>query len=408
MKSISLEHALERILTAFQPLDAHDTPVTEADGLVLAQDVRAPHPLPPFANSAMDGFAVRVADLATARTDAPVVLPVAATVQAGEVLPTAVPPASVVRIMTGACLPAGADAVVPIEEISEQADGSIAFFTPTTHGNYVRPVGEDIPAGDVALPHGTMLKAAEIGLLAALGITRVAVVRRPRVALFSSGDELRTVDQPLTPGTIYDANGPALTTFLAQQGAIPLWCGIARDRVADVQAKIDRARQQQADLILASAGASVGDYDVVRQCLSEQDSLELWRVNIKPGRPLLYGRIGDPPLPLIGLPGNPVSALVVAELLLKPVLDRMRGLLQSTRILVPAVLDAPQPQIARRHYVRASLNRDTTTGTYHATTQGIALSSGALTSLVRANALLIIPEGTGELPAGSVVDAMVL
>jgi molybdopterin molybdotransferase len=408
-KDFSVEDALERILAACQPLETIEVDSSAAHGEVLARDVIAPHALPPFANSGMDGFAVRVADLAEASHERPVTLPVAGVVQAGGTT-VAVRTGTAVRIMTGAPLPEGAEAVVPIENV-EATETHATFFELTKAGRHTRPAGEDVAEGAVAIPAGRLLRAAEIGLLAALGVNPVHVIRRPRVAIISTGDELVPAfdPAPLPPGKIRDANGPALVAFVAEQGAQPLPLGVAHDTHAALRAKLDEALQQGADLILTSAGASAGDYDVVSGLMRAEDALEVWRVNLKPGRPLLFGRVGggaQRATPLLGLPGNPASALIVAELFVKPAIARMRGLPHEQRVIVRARLAEPQRGSERRHYVRAWVERDA--DGYHATTRGIGSGSGSLSTLVKSNALLIIPENTGELPAGSVVDAMLL
>jgi molybdopterin molybdotransferase len=402
MIDISVEAALARILDGCPPCEAIELPAGAAAGYVLARAFVAPHALPPFTNSGMDGFAVRVVDIAGASRQRPIALPAIGMAQAGGRPAPAVGPGTVVRVMTGAPLPGGAEAVVPIEDVEELPDARVVFFGPTQVGRHVRPAGEDVAAGEVAIPAGKLVRPAEVGLLAALGSASVTVVRRPRVAIISTGDELLEAGEPLAPGRIRDANGPALAAFVAEHGALPLPLGIARDTHADLRAKIDAALQGGADLILTSAGASAGDYDVVRGLLAAGDALEIWRVNIKPGRPLLYGRVGD--VPLIGLPGNPAAALIVAELFVRPAIERLRGLPESQRPTVRAALDAPQRGSERRHYIRASVSWDGSG--YHALTRGIGGGSGALTTLVRSNALLVIPEGTGELPAGSLVEAI--
>jgi molybdopterin molybdotransferase len=404
MLDISVEAALERILAGCVPCEAIEIAADDAAGHVFAADVLAPHSLPPFTNSGMDGFAVRVADLAGAGQARPVDLPAIGMSQAGGQPAPPVAPGTTVRVMTGAPLPEGAEAVVPIENVEELDAGQVRFFEPTKHGRHVRPVGEDVAAGQPAVPAGKLARPAEVGLLAALGIERVMVVRRPRVAIVSTGDELLRPGEPLAPGRIRDANGPALAAFVTEQGAVPLPLGIARDTHAELRAKIDAAKQAGADLIITSAGASAGDFDIVRGLLAEEDALDVWRVNIKPGRPLLYGRVAG--IPLIGLPGNPAAALIVAELVVRPAIERMRGLPASRRYTVQAMLDAPQHGSERRHYIRALVRWED--GGYRAITRGIGAGSGALTTLVRSNALLVIPEGTGELAAGSLVEALML
>ncbi|HEX5691672.1 MAG TPA: gephyrin-like molybdotransferase Glp [Roseiflexaceae bacterium] len=404
MLDISVEAALERILAGCSPCEAIEIPAEDAAGQVLAEDVLAPHALPPFTNSGMDGFAVRVADLATASQTQPVALPAIGMSQAGGAPAPAVVPGTTVRVMTGAPLPEGAEAVVPIENVEEAANNHVRFFEPTKRGRHVRPAGEDVAAGQPAIPAGKLARPAEVGLLAALGIERVKVVRRPRIAIVSTGDELLRPGEPLAPGRIRDANGPALAAFVTEQGAVPLPLGIARDTHDELRAKIDAAREAKADLIITSAGASAGDFDIVRGLLAEEDALDVWRVNIKPGRPLLYGRVGG--IPLIGLPGNPAAALIVAELVVRPAIERMRGLPPLHRHTVQATLDAPQRGSERRHYIRALVQWQD--GSYRAITRGIGAGSGALTTLVRSNALLVIPEDTTELPTGSLVEAILL
>ncbi len=403
---ISVEQALARILAACPALPPERVAVDTAERRVLARDVVAPHSLPPFANAGMDGFAVRAADLASASDAAPVTLPVRGAVQAGASDGAAVLPGTTVRIMTGAPVPEGTEAVVPIE-LTTPTDQAVTFYAPIPAGRHVRPAGEDVAAGAVAIPAGRLLRAAEIGLLAALGVNDVLVHRRPKVAIISTGDELAPPGSgPLAPGQIRDANSPALRAFVREQDAEPLSMGIARDTHTALQSLIDAALADGADLILTSAGASAGDYDIVSGLMRETAALELWRVNLKPGRPLLFGRVGAAGVPLIGLPGNPASALIVATLFVRPALAQMQGRADAGVTLVRARLDADQHRSERRHYVRARLEWGE--GGYHATTHGIGGGSGALTTLVRANALLIIPEGAGTVVAGSLVDAVLL
>jgi molybdopterin molybdotransferase len=405
ISELSVETALERILAGCAPLDAVEELSGAAAGMVLAEEVRAPHPLPSFANAAMDGFAVRAADIAAASAAQPVVLPVVGTtVQAGHATHATPEPGCALRIMTGAPLPAGVDAVVPLEDVHELPDGRTAFVRPTQVGHHVRPVGEDIAAGAVAVPAGRVLRAAEMGLISALGIAHVRVTRRPRVAIFSTGDELLHPGEPLAPGRIRDANGPALAALVAECGALPMSYGIVRDAQAALRDTIDAALAAGADMLLTSAGASAGDHDIVSGFMRGGDTLEVWRVNIKPGRPLLFGHVGG--VPLVGLPGNPAAALIVAEVFVRPAIHRRRGLLTWQRPTVWAVLEESQQRGPRRHYMRARLEWDG--HGYHATTRCVGAGSASLSSLVRANGLLIIPEGAGEIEAGSLVEAMLL
>jgi molybdopterin molybdotransferase len=403
MLDLSVDEALARILAAVHPCEPLALACAEALGCVLAEDVVAPLSIPPFANSGMDGFAVRVDDLEQASRTRPVSLRLGGEAAAGEGAPPAVRPGTAVRIMTGAPLPPGAEAVVPIEDV--EVDGErIRFFAPSRAGRHLRPAGEDVRQGELAIPRGRELRAQEIGMLAALGVTQVRVVERPRIAIISTGDELLAAGEPLAPGKIRDANGPALAAFVAMQGGIALPLGIARDHAQDLRAKVEAARAARADLIVTSAGASAGDYDVVHNTLDADGALQIWRVNLKPGRPLLFGLTGG--IPLLGLPGNPASALIVAELFLRPAIRRMRGCASLAPTTVRAALDMPQRGSERRHYLRAYV--EPAEGGWRATTEGIGSGSGSLSTLVRSNALLVIPEGSGELPAGTLVDVIML
>ncbi len=404
MSDIAVEEARARILAGCAPLAAHAVALEDAAGCVLAQDVLAPHALPPFRNAGMDGFAVHAADLAAASDTAPVTLPVAGSVQAGGTLIAQVAAGTAVRIMTGAPVPDGADAVIPIEDTRHADDNAVVFVRPIAPQRNVRPVGEDVPAGVVAIPAGQVVRAAEVGLLAALGIEQVAVVRVPHVGIISTGDELLAPHEPLAPGKIRDANSLALAVAVRGYGATAQRYGIARDTHAALRAKIEQAVADGCDLIITSAGASAGDYDVVSSLMREGDHLAVWRVNLKPGRPLLYGQFQG--VPLVGLPGNPASALIVAELFVRPAVERLRGMPERDLPTVRAITTSPLKGSSRRHYVRARLER--TGHTYQATTDGIGSGSGSLSTLVRANGLLIIPEGTGDVPAGSEVEALLL
>jgi molybdopterin molybdotransferase len=403
MLDISVDEALARILEAACMLGALELPCAEALGYVLAKDIIAPLSIPPFDNAGMDGFALRVADIASASAERPVTLRVLGEAPAGASALPALLPGTALRIMTGAPLPPTAEAVVPIEQVEVEGE-TVRFFAPTSLGRHRRPAGEDVREGEVAIAAGQEIRPQEIGMLAALGIGSVEVVRAPRVAIISTGDELLGPHEPLAPGKIRDANGPALAAFVKTQGARAVSLGIAHDNAEALRAKLEAAQAAQADLIVTSAGASAGDYDVVHNTLDAEGALQLWRVNLKPGRPLLFGRVGG--TPLLGLPGNPASALIVAELFLRPLLRKMRGCRELGPRLVRATLDAPQRASERRHYVRARL--EPRGEGYYAVTAGIGAGSGALSTLVRSNALLVIPENSGELPAGTAVDAILL
>jgi molybdopterin molybdotransferase len=407
---LAVDEALERILATVHILDDEAVETPAALGRVLAEDILADFDVPPFPNSAMDGYAVRAADTTGADREHPVDLRVIADVPAGDASGVAVEPGSASRIMTGAPLPPGADAIVPVELTDEPwtrgdrpLPERIRIFRAAEARAYVRPAGEDIRRGDTVLRRGARLRAQEIGVLAALGRPRVRVVRRPRVAILATGDELVGIGAPLGPGQIHDANSYTLAALVENSGGLPLPLGIARDRLDEVKARLRAGLDQGADLFLSSAGVSVGAYDVVRAAIEAEGELTFWRVNMRPGKPLVFARLGG--VPFLGLPGNPVSAAVSFEIFARPAILKMGGRTTLTRPRVEVTLDEPVRSDGRESYLRAVVTRRA--GQYHAVITG-PQSSGVLTSLVRANALLIIPAGVREVPAGATLQAQML
>ncbi len=400
---LEVEDAVARFLAHFEPLEPESVPILEALDRVLAEDIVAPMDIPPLANTAMDGYAVRCEDVADARPDAPRRLRVVADLAAGYVLEQPLQPGTAVRIMTGAPVPPGADAVAPFEEV--QVDGDeILVFKPYPHHKNIRAAGEDVKAGQTVLRRGTVLHPPAIGMLAALGRTAVAVHRRPRVAILSTGDEVIEPDAPWQPGKIRDANSYSNAAQVLACGGIPLRLGIARDTVEDLTAKIRAGLEQGADLLLTSGGVSVGDFDVVKTVLATEGEISFWRVRMKPGKPLAFGTIQG--VPLLGLPGNPVSAMLSFELFARPAILTMLGRKDFARPVIDAVLeDEIARKDNRRHYLRVTLEeRDGTTYARLTGDQG----SGILLSMVKADGLAIIPEDVDHLPAGSPVKVMLL
>lgn len=286
-----VDEALAEILSYFEPLPPEPVGLFQARGRVLAEDIIADFDVPPFRNSAMDGYAVRAVDTAEASGETPVILRVVADVAAGDVAETPVPPGGAVRIMTGAPLPPGADAVVRFEETSEAlpeqqqpGPGRVAVLAAADLGQNVREPGEDLRAGAVVIPRGRPLRPAEIGVLAALGRATVPVVRRPRIAILATGDELVAIDEPLAPGKIRNSNEYTTAALVEQAGGIPIPLGIARDSVAHLTAKVQEGLARDVDLFLTSAGVSVGDYDIVKHVLAAEGEMHFWQVAIKPGR----------------------------------------------------------------------------------------------------------------------------
>lgn len=400
---ISVEEALERILNKIQPLPTTQVPLEEALGLVLATDVIAQDDMPPFANSAMDGFALRSQD-SQPHSGQPPRLRVTGAVAAGYVADHAVEAGTALRIMTGAPVPPGADAVIQIELTNYDGPTSswVEVLQPVAPGNNVRPAGEDMRKGQTVLRQGTEIGPWEIGVLATLGLALVPVTRRPQVAILGTGDEVIDVDQPLAPGKIRNSNSYLLEAAVQRAGARPMRLGVARDTVESLREKFNQALGS--DLLITSGGVSVGDFDLVKDIMAEQGEINFWRINMRPGKPVAFGHIGQ--TPLLGLPGNPVSAAVTFELFGRPVLRKMLG---HTRLLRPqvevVVEDGFSERAMRRHYVRAHVTWQA--GRFVARTTGNQ-GSNIMTSLVNANALLIVPAGGVEIKAGTTVQALML
>jgi molybdopterin molybdotransferase len=348
----------------------------------------------------MDGFALVSADTAGASTDAPVRLRVTHHIAAGATQWERVGTGSAARIMTGAPLPDGADAVVPFEDVEDSGE-SIDVRRPIASGACVRPRGQDIRVGDEILPHGTEFGAPQIALVAAIGLAKAPVVRRPRVAILATGDELVSPGEPLSPGQIYNSNTPMLAAAVEEAGGEPLLSPTVEDTADALREALEAARG--ADLILTSGGASVGDYDHVKSVVGEAGDVGFWRVRLRPGKPLLFGSIGG--TPLIGLPGNPTSAAVTFELFVRPAIRAALGA-APYRPTIEAIADASfDNRGGRRTYFRVSLTyRD---GAFHAAPAG-GQDSAMIGTLSRADGLLMVSEEVDRLEAGSRATVLVL
>ena len=411
---LSVEEAYDRIMTSFSPLQMEETPLLEALGHVLAQDIRSPLDLPPAANSGMDGYAVRNEDIRDASSGSPRILKVAGLVAAGQVPSVAVLPGTAIRIMTGAIVPAGADTVVPFEETDEierkQAGKpleEVAIMADLPLGCNVRPAGEDVLRGQLVLESGTVIRPAEVGVLASLGMEMVPVIRKPVVAILATGDELVPAGRPLEDGKIYDSNSMSVAASVIRCGGVPKQLGVAKDDIDDLRRKL--AEAVDSDLIITSAGVSKGDYDIVKDVLTQQGDMNFWSVRMRPAKPLAFGHLrksGGKQVPVLGLPGNPVSAMVAFEMFARPAIRAMLGKKQLPRPLVYGVLTAPiHNSDGRRVYARVEVERRN--GIYYANPAG-PQGSNILTSMSRANGLAICPENLSIKRAGERVHIIML
>ncbi|MFI5310234.1 MAG: gephyrin-like molybdotransferase Glp [Gemmatimonadales bacterium] len=409
---LEVPDAVARILAEVASLGDERVPLLEAQGRVLARDVTAGVTLPPWDNSAMDGYAVRSGDLARV----PVALRVTETVAAGRFATREVGQGEAIRIMTGAPVPRGADSVVRIED-TDGGIGQVEIRDARDARKNVRPRGEDIVEGRVAIPAGTTLGAAQLGVLASVGAAELDVIRAPRVAILTSGDELVELDRfdEVRAGRrIVSSNSYALQALVRASGGQPVYLGIAEDRRESLRAGIVRARD--CDLIITSAGISVGELDFVRDVLTELGAeMKFWRVRMRPGAPLGFGLLGR--VPWIGLPGNPVSSMVTFELFARPAIRKLRGHRRLFRRPVPVELEEPVEIHAElTHFLRAIVTpRDLSPdGRRHPTGTGALprarltgpQSSGILTSLALANALLIVPPERQRVQAGEILNAL--
>ena len=414
---LSVEEAQERILDMFQALEAERKSLLEALGQVLAEDVVSTLDIPPLTNSAMDGYAVLYGDIAGATHDGPKELRVIGYLAAGQLPEQEVVDGAAVRIMTGAPIPPGADTVVPFEETDEfEMKGrgigpleitDIKVKVDVPRGSNLRPAGQDIQKGQMVLKKGTLLRPSEIGVLASLGRDTVEVIRRPVVAVIATGDELMGPGEPVSAGKIYDSNTYSVAAAILRYGGIPKVVGIAEDNLESMNDKLEEGLA--ADMLLTSAGVSRGDYDIVKDVLASRGEIDFWSVRMRPAKPLAFGVFPAPggrKVPHVGLPGNPVSALVAFEEMVRPAILKMLGRKDLEKPTVRAVLeDDIVNGDERRVYARAIItHRD---GRYYARLTGDQ-GSGILTSMALANGLAICPEDVPVMKAGEEVDVQML
>ena len=412
---LSVEDALERILAYFRPMETVEVSLLDALGLTLAEDLSADFDIPPMANSAMDGYAVRSDDIADASASNPITLPVEGYVAAGFVPEKPLEPGTAVRIMTGAPAPEGADAVVPFEDTDEEARGGraseineIGIQINAEPGENIRPAGEDIQRGETVVAMGAEITPGVIGVAASLGKTSVIATRRPVVAIVSTGDELLEPGEKLQPGKIFNSNAYSVASLAEKYGAIANIVGTARDSIESLEALLSDAVEY--DMVVTSAGVSKGDYDVVKDVLAKRGEIALWSVRMRPAKPLAFGALRAKDgrmVPHLGLPGNPVSAMVAFEQFGRPAIRVMLGKKPLSKPAIIATLDDPVNNFdGRRVYARVEVYRDDT-GIYRARSTGNQ-SSGALHSMARAQGLAVCPDDVETIPAGAEIKVEML
>jgi molybdopterin molybdotransferase len=414
---ISVEEALEKVLSYVEVLEPEQKPILGCLGQVLAEDVYSTIDIPPLDNSAMDGYALRAEDTCGAGESSPVYLAVVGEVAAGYMPTKEVRPGTVIRIMTGAPLPEGADAVVRFEdtdEVNRKSSGGdlsqIGILCQAKKGWNVRGRGEDIAKGNLILKKGKVLRPQEIGVLASLGRSTALVIRRPIVAILATGDELTGVDQPLAPGKIHDSNTYTIAAEVSRYGGIPKILGIGRDTVRSLTEKIDRGLD--ADMLITSGGVSKGDYDIVKDVLAEHGEVGFWTVCMKPGKPIAFGvmkkvEVGKKgKVPHLGLPGNPVSSMITFEQFARPAILKMMGKKILAKPVIRAIIEDDVVNTdGRRLFARVNVTKRG--GQYYASVPG-PQGSGILTSMARANGLAVIPESSRRVKAGDMVEVQML
>ncbi|MCY3917729.1 MAG: molybdopterin molybdotransferase MoeA [Chloroflexi bacterium] len=405
---LKVDTALSNILADMKKLEAETVSLPDALDRVLAGDLVSPIDLPPFDNSAMDGYAIHFEDSADASQSNPAALPVTMDILAGSAPDGKLKPGAAARIMTGAPLPQGASAVIPVEDTDDDwskgenipLPARVRLYRSLSSGENIRLAGENISVGDTIIRAGTIIGPAEIGMIAGIGRPRVEVIRQPKVVILSSGDELVDIYDELGPGKIRDTNGYTLAGLIRGAGGVPIRLPIAKDRLESIRSLYRRALEINPDLLISTAGVSVGAADLVKVVMDELGEIDFWRINMRPGKPLAYGTIQG--VPFFGLPGNPVSTMVTFEVIVRPALAKIAGRAHKRRT-VKATLASEMRSDGRRTYARVTLKREG--DRLIARSTGIQ-SSGALMSMVLADGLAVMPEEVTRIPAGESLDVL--
>ncbi len=410
---IPVEEALEKILNNISILEPETKPILDCLGQVLAEDAYSDVTIPPLDNSAMDGYAVQWESIKEASESNPAIVYVIGEVAAGYIFEGEVTPGKAVRIMTGAPVPPGADTIVQFEHTDEEdrknmarCSDEIGIRKATIKGKNIRQAGEDVSKGDLVLTKGTELRPQEIGVLASLGYAETTVIRRPMIAIMATGDELVDVGQPLPPGKIYNSNAYSIAAQVQRYGGIPQILGIGADNREALSAMIVQA--VDSDMLLTSGGVSMGDYDIVKEVLAEHGSIGFWTVYMKPGKPLAFGIMEHQGkrVPHLGFPGNPVSSMVTFEQFARPAILKMLGKTTFAKPTVTAISESRFKNTdGRRIYARGIVEKRD--GQYYVRSTG-PQGSGILTSMAKANGLVIVPEDTDGVHEGDMVRVQML
>ena len=404
---ISVEEALKKVLSHIKALDAAETPLLQCLGQVLAEDVYAAIDIPPKDNSSMDGYAVKAKDISGANASSPVYLDIIGETRAGGISNLEIKTHKTVRIMTGAPLPKGADTVVPFEDTdetqrTERPAKQIGILKAIEKGKNLRFAGEYVAKGRLTLAKGAVLRPAEIEVLASLGMEKVKVIRRPVVAILSTGDELVDLGKPLPEGRIYCSNSYSIAAQVLRCGGVPRLLGIAKDTTIDLESKIKEALT--ADMLLTTGGVSMGDYDLVKDVLAAQGEIAFWKVRMKPGKPLAFGMIKG--VPHLCLPGNPVGSMITFEVFARPAILKMMGKTKLAKPTVEVIMEESTKNTeGLRLFLRAVVRKEG--DRYYARTTSLQ-GPGTQIPMSQANALVIVPEDVKAIKEGDLVKAIML